>query len=51
MEEKSIPCPEKFKESLHHFHIDKNTIFKINEGYENIVTKKQKSKRLIRFHT
>lgn len=37
-----MPSPEKFKESLEEFQVDKSIIAQINDGYEDIVTKTPK---------
>jgi len=37
-----MPCVEKFRETLEKFNIDEKIISKINEGYENVVSKSPK---------
>lgn len=37
-----MPCVEKFRETLEKFNIDKAIISKINDGYENVVSKSPK---------
>lgn len=44
-----MPCPEKFKESLVKFNVDEKVIARINEGYEDIVSKTPKKKKALYF--
>ena len=44
-----MPSPEKFQESLKHFHVDENVIAQIQEGYEDIDGKTPKKKRGLYF--
>ena len=37
-----MPSPEKFRETLADFAVDETTVHKINEGYENVVSKTNK---------
>lgn len=44
-----MPSPEKFKESLHLFHIQKDIIERINDGYEELVSRSPKKKKAAYF--
>ena len=44
-----MPCPEKFKESLHLFHIQKDIIERINDGFEELVSSSPKKKKAAYF--
>ena len=44
-----MPCPEKFKETLQEFGIEKDIINKINDGYENLVSGSPKKEKAAYF--
>ncbi|MGN1406440.1 MAG: hypothetical protein ACI4WM_09200 [Erysipelotrichaceae bacterium] len=40
-----MPCPEKFKKSLYEFEIEEDTVKKIDEGFDGLVSSKDKRLR------
>ena len=44
-----MPCPEKFKESLRAFSIAEDTVRRVNEGYEDLVSSSPKKRKAAYF--